>query len=220
MPHTLSPEPCSLYPPSARYHNSSLSIWLSVDPMADKYPSLSPYVYCADNPVKLLDPNGEELCAIENVYSTQHSSEFNLTISNTESFLGGDPPKWWQTIKNACSAVGKGIVNGLEAADKFCQSETVGRVAGAISQINPLVSLSNAAVTISSDHAMFGNSVNTTDKIVAVVGAGFTIASEAGIILKEVTYTPIETGKYITTGYSVISTPIPQNETTDEKQKK
>ena len=45
----------------SRYYNSSLSIWLSVDPMAAKYPSLSPYAYCANNPVKLVDPNGEEL---------------------------------------------------------------------------------------------------------------------------------------------------------------
>ena len=44
----------------ARYYSSDLSIWLSVDPQAAKYPSLSPYVYCADNPVKLVDPNGEE----------------------------------------------------------------------------------------------------------------------------------------------------------------
>ena len=28
--------------------------------MSDKYPSMSPYVYCADNPVKLVDPNGED----------------------------------------------------------------------------------------------------------------------------------------------------------------
>ncbi len=32
--------------------------WLSVDPMADKYPSISPYAYCAWNPVILTDPDG------------------------------------------------------------------------------------------------------------------------------------------------------------------
>jgi len=45
----------------SRYYSSDLSIWLSVDPMSGKYPSLSPYTYCADNPVKLVDPNGEEI---------------------------------------------------------------------------------------------------------------------------------------------------------------
>ncbi len=45
----------------SRYYSSDLSIWLSVDPQAAKYPSLSPFTYCADNPVKLVDPNGEEI---------------------------------------------------------------------------------------------------------------------------------------------------------------
>ena len=45
----------------ARYYNSAYSIWLSVDPMCDKYPSLSPYVYCGNNPVKCVDPSGEEI---------------------------------------------------------------------------------------------------------------------------------------------------------------
>ena len=45
----------------SRYYSSDLSIWLSVDPMSDKYPSLSPYAYCANNPIKLVDPNGEEV---------------------------------------------------------------------------------------------------------------------------------------------------------------
>ena len=42
----------------ARYYQPNLSIWLSVDPMADKYPSTSPYTYCGDNPVRLVDPDG------------------------------------------------------------------------------------------------------------------------------------------------------------------
>ena len=45
----------------SRYYNSDLSIWLSVDPQASKYPSLSPFVYCANNPIKLVDPNGKEI---------------------------------------------------------------------------------------------------------------------------------------------------------------
>ena len=49
----------------ARYYSSDLSIWLSVDPMSDKYPSLSPYVYCANNPVKLVDPNGDTVIAYD-----------------------------------------------------------------------------------------------------------------------------------------------------------
>ena len=42
----------------ARYYSSDLSIWLSVDPMAAKYPSTSPYAYCRNNPIVLFDPNG------------------------------------------------------------------------------------------------------------------------------------------------------------------
>ncbi|MBQ9658554.1 MAG: RHS repeat-associated core domain-containing protein [Clostridia bacterium] len=45
----------------SRYYSSEISMWLSTDPMADKYPSLSPYNYCANNPIKLIDPNGEEI---------------------------------------------------------------------------------------------------------------------------------------------------------------
>jgi len=43
----------------ARYYDADLSSWLSVDPLSDKYPSLSPYIYSADNPVVLVDPNGK-----------------------------------------------------------------------------------------------------------------------------------------------------------------
>jgi RHS repeat-associated protein len=32
---------------NARYYDSDVSIWLSIDPLSDKYPSLSPYMYCA-----------------------------------------------------------------------------------------------------------------------------------------------------------------------------
>ncbi len=42
----------------ARYYSDRLGIWLSVDPPADKYPGLSPYAYCANNPVMFVEPDG------------------------------------------------------------------------------------------------------------------------------------------------------------------
>ena len=48
-----------------RYYDSDLMTgWLSVDPMADKYPSMSPYAYCVWNPVKLVDPDGRMVSPI------------------------------------------------------------------------------------------------------------------------------------------------------------
>ena len=44
----------------ARFYSSPLSFWLSVDPLTDKYPNISPYAYCAWNPVNKYDPNGKE----------------------------------------------------------------------------------------------------------------------------------------------------------------
>ncbi len=37
-----------------------MPLWLSVDPLADKYPNISSYAYCAWNPVKYIDEYGLE----------------------------------------------------------------------------------------------------------------------------------------------------------------
>jgi RHS repeat-associated protein len=42
----------------ARYYDSDLSVWLSVDPMSDKRLSTSPFAYCQNNPIVLVDPTG------------------------------------------------------------------------------------------------------------------------------------------------------------------
>ncbi len=68
----------------SRYYSSDLSIWLSVDPMSDKYPSLSPYVYCANNPIKLVDPNGEKVKTTLAFQNSAYNQVFqNLAETNT-----------------------------------------------------------------------------------------------------------------------------------------
>ncbi len=48
----------------ARYYDSDVARFLSLDPKASKYPSLSPYNYVAGNPIILIDPNGKEIWII------------------------------------------------------------------------------------------------------------------------------------------------------------
>ena len=44
----------------ARYYAAYTPMWLSPDPLMDKYPSISPYAYCSWNPMKYVDPDGKE----------------------------------------------------------------------------------------------------------------------------------------------------------------
>jgi len=43
----------------ARYYDSWRGQWLSVDPVADKYPGWSPYCYAVDNPISNIDKEGK-----------------------------------------------------------------------------------------------------------------------------------------------------------------
>ena len=76
----------------ARYMDYELmTMWLSVDPMADKYPSISPYAYCAWNPVKLVDPDGRMIDWVESANGTIYWDD-NATSPETtkegEKYLG------------------------------------------------------------------------------------------------------------------------------------
>ncbi|KFD38111.1 hypothetical protein AT05_11730 [Schleiferia thermophila str. Yellowstone] len=73
----LDPE-SGLFYYGARYYHPVVSKWLSVDPMADKYPSLSAYNYCAWNPVMLVDPDGRVVIAAD------EQSQTNIKLSLTK----------------------------------------------------------------------------------------------------------------------------------------
>jgi RHS repeat-associated protein len=42
----------------ARYLDMKTSLWLSVDPLAERYYKNSPYIYVSQNPINLIDPTG------------------------------------------------------------------------------------------------------------------------------------------------------------------
>ncbi|HBG69964.1 MAG: hypothetical protein A2W93_05585 [Bacteroidetes bacterium GWF2_43_63] len=74
----------------ARYYDSDLSVWLSVDPLSDKYPNTSPFMYCLGNPVVLIDPNGMDTAFADNQVRTDFQtaqSSVNKTISDISTKL-------------------------------------------------------------------------------------------------------------------------------------
>ena len=52
-------EETGLYYYGARYMNPVISLWYGVDPMQEKSPFISTYVYTFNNPVHFIDPNGK-----------------------------------------------------------------------------------------------------------------------------------------------------------------
>jgi RHS repeat-associated protein len=59
----------------ARYYDNQLSMWLSVDPLAGKYPSYSPYVFTVNNPVKYIDPDGRWVPGVTDEGQVPNTSE-------------------------------------------------------------------------------------------------------------------------------------------------
>ena len=55
--------------------------------MADKYPSISPYAYCAWNPVKLVDPDGREGICVINGNSIQVKIVVNYSQKEMDDYL-------------------------------------------------------------------------------------------------------------------------------------
>ena len=107
-------EETGLYYYGARYLDPTHAAWLSVDPMFEKYVGMTPYGYCAGNPVGLVDVDGEDIYMLDEI-----SGRLSLVEKNEESWdqirIGTyDHMYGWkadESRKNDALNISKGILN-------------------------------------------------------------------------------------------------------------
>ena len=76
-------EETGMYYYGARYYEPRLSLWMSTDPLQEKYPNISAYVFCANSPLVYYDKIGLLLTLVG------EDADLQTTLSFYEKGMGG-----------------------------------------------------------------------------------------------------------------------------------
>jgi hypothetical protein len=91
-----------------------VSRWLSIDPLAAKYPNWSPYVYVNDNPTIYIDPNGGFSVSIHKRMSKEVFKGFNISKSERKEIVRANKQtdtKCFECPKHFDNKVGYSSIN-------------------------------------------------------------------------------------------------------------
>lgn len=59
-----------------------------MDPLTEKYPGVSPYAYCLNNPIVLIDPDGREVLPSNAFLNSSYGSTYKKLRQNSKTFNG------------------------------------------------------------------------------------------------------------------------------------
>jgi len=102
---------------------SDLGRWTSVDPQADKYFDLSPLVYVANNPIKFIDPNGEEIVAAQGNMNAKQFAQFKTQVLTNLQSLTNDQLAWKGNTLIITKLGGANSGKNLSAGTKLIRSQ-------------------------------------------------------------------------------------------------
>jgi RHS repeat-associated protein len=146
----------NLYDYHARQYESAIGRFTTVDPLAEKYYSISPYVYCGNNPISRIDTNGREWTYVvgANGHTTinvalNFSISGNYTAAQISAYKNAIVTQFHNTISQSSGGTMSGTVTFHEGNANIIQSLSLGQmndnIGGTTSYFNSSVNLFNSA---------------------------------------------------------------------------
>lgn len=114
----------NLYDYSARYYESGIGRFITVDPMAEKYYSISPYVYVGNNPINAVDLRGDTITTtIDGNKYTWGSIDDKFGFIGSDGALYSGNDKYAKSVTNAINKL-RSKDAGRTLVDFLANSET------------------------------------------------------------------------------------------------